>query len=551
MKIAPLDWNKKTAKALAEFLDDKARTAGPLLHLAGSLIPFGLLSTLLPEGPITGTLQWATLGLALVATAHAAATGYLPHKAWQPHGNARFLNLWEVWGTGLLPRSAQGIVLGKAGNRLVVKPATQDGHVLVTAGSGLGKTKSVAIPSLLRWPGSALVINIKGDISSATATVRAAHQRVIDFNPTDLNTARYNPLAAIKSPRDALELARTIVPTLKGDNAYFSIAAQDVLAAAILDGAANGLTLPEVALGVRMAPIEKLISALMKSQTPGVPQLVASVVGVPEKTLGGAMGELKNNLTLLATDKHLANALSGSDWTPQTLERGATVYLTVPEQDFSTYAPIFRIIYNQVMKHLTGRGEGKQPPILLLLDEFAQLGKLHDFTERIATLRSRNVHCMVFIQDLSQVEELYGKNGRRTIMANCRYKLVLGVDDVETARYFSDLAGTRSAENISKSRRSAEEAETVGEIGVPLIRPEEWRNLKKPVLFPFQSDPIRVNQVWTNWDKGDIDPILGRHIERDLDRLNKQRAKLGNKIVDLPERLEQPTHKEEKEREAQ
>jgi type IV secretion system protein VirD4 len=550
--IAPLDWNKKIAKALAEVLDDKAREVGPLLHFAGSLVPFGLLCTL-PQGPIVGTIQWAALGLALATTAHATLTTYLPYRPWQPHGNARFLKLWEVWASGLLPRSAEGIVLGKSGGRLVVKPATEDGHVLVTAGSGLGKTKSVAIPTLLRWPGSALVINIKGDISSATATVRGAYQRVVDFNPTDLHTARYNPLALVKSPKDALELARTIVPTIKGDNAYFSIAAQDVLAAAILDGAANGLTLPEVALGCRMAPIEKLISALTQSQTPGVAQLVASVVGVPEKTLGGAMGELKNNLTLLATDQKLANALSGSDWTPQTLERGATVYLTVPEQDFSTYAPIFRIIYNQVMKHLTGRGEGKQPPVLLLLDEFAQLGKLHDFTERIATLRSRNVHCMVFIQDLSQVEELYGKNGRRTIMANCRYKLVLGVDDVETARYFSDLAGTQSVENISRSRRSSEEAETIGEIGVPLVRPEEWRNLKKPILFPFRSDPIRLNQVWTNWDKGYVDPILGRHIERDLDQLNKQRVKLGNKIVDLPERTEQPaTHKkEEREREAQ
>lgn len=539
----PFILNEEVAKLVHKLLPRPAW--GVPLHFATTLIvPYILAVEFLPhnhwgEWVYDTFLDKGIPAASAILTAHAWWKVYRhPKEEWNPHGNARFATDTEVKRSALM-KTTEGIVFGKIGRRLVVKPATEDGHAAIVAGSGLGKTKSVANPTLLRWPGSALVINIKGDISAATMEIRGAKQKVFDFNPEDPDhSSRYNPIDWIKDEMDAQEMARIIIPPQTGDNAYFSNTAQDILAAALLEGSYKKQTISEICRRVRTTPFADLIGELMESPFPGVADLAASGFEVPEKTLGNVIGELRRNVTLFATSKGIRKVCSSSDWTPETLEEGATIYLTVPEEKFTTYAKLFGLIFNQVIKHLTGRGEGKQPPVLLVMDEFAQLGKLTDFENRISTLRSRNVHCMIFLQDLSQVEKLYGVYGRRTIMSNCRYKLVLGIDDPDTGKYFTTFAGTRPAENKSKSIRNGEETENISEIGVPLVRVEEWRNLEKPILFPYALHPVKVDQVWvteTHWD-----PIMKRLLEKELRQLEKEVEKQSAEIVPFPDRKELP-----------
>ena len=47
-----------------------------------------------------------------------------------------------------------------------------DGHTLVFAPTGKGKSRGVVIPNLLNWPGPAVVIDVKGELSATTAEYR-------------------------------------------------------------------------------------------------------------------------------------------------------------------------------------------------------------------------------------------------------------------------------------------------------------------------------------------------------------------------------------------
>ena len=90
----------------------------------------------------------------------------------------------------LLNVKAQGFVFGTHKRKFYVKPENTDGHILICGGPGSGKSSSIAIPSLLGWSSRIFAIDIKGELSAATASKPG--QRKI-FNPMRPNTYGFYP----------------------------------------------------------------------------------------------------------------------------------------------------------------------------------------------------------------------------------------------------------------------------------------------------------------------------------------------------------------------
>ena len=61
---------------------------------------------------------------------------------------------------------AQGVLLGKKFGLMAYSPEQDEGHILVMGPSGTGKTSALLIPTLRSWQGTALVVDISGDISA-------------------------------------------------------------------------------------------------------------------------------------------------------------------------------------------------------------------------------------------------------------------------------------------------------------------------------------------------------------------------------------------------
>lgn len=55
----------------------------------------------------------------------------------------------------------------------------------------------------------------------------------------------------------------------------------------------------------------------------------------------------------------------------------------------------------------------------LLLDEFAQVGRIPKFPNTIAVARGRGVSLVLGIQSLAQLDALYGKAGAEVVRTNC------------------------------------------------------------------------------------------------------------------------------------
>lgn len=88
--------------------------------------------------------------------------------------------------------------------------------------------------------------------------------------------------------------------------------------------------------------------------------------------------------------------------------------------------------------------------IRLILDEFANIGQIPDFDQKLATMRKYEISCSIILQALSQLKDIY-KDKWNTIISNCDTKLFLGCDDSETIEWMLKMLGkkTTTVQNTS------------------------------------------------------------------------------------------------------
>ncbi|WP_264812495.1 type IV secretory system conjugative DNA transfer family protein, partial [Gluconacetobacter sacchari] len=129
----------------------------------------------------------------------------------ETYGSARWASRQEVAGAGLL--GSDGLVLGRY-RRAYLRHDGPD-HVLCFAPTRSGKGVGLVIPTLLTWPGSAIVHDIKGENWELTAGFRATFGRVLLFDPTNRASATYNPLLEVRpgeyEVRDVQNIADILV----------------------------------------------------------------------------------------------------------------------------------------------------------------------------------------------------------------------------------------------------------------------------------------------------------------------------------------------------
>ena len=127
------------------------------------------------------------------------------------YGSARWAASTEIRAAGLA--APDGVVLGKFERDYLRHDGPE--HVLCFAPTRSGKGVGLVVPTLLTWPGSCIVHDIKGENWGLTSGFRARHGRVLLFDPTNTKSAAYNPLLEVRrgewEVRDVQNVADVLV----------------------------------------------------------------------------------------------------------------------------------------------------------------------------------------------------------------------------------------------------------------------------------------------------------------------------------------------------
>jgi len=373
------------------------------------------------------------------------------------YGSARWAVPDEIRAAGLL--GADGVILGRYGRDYLRHDGPE--HVLCFAPTRSGKGVGLVVPTLLTWPGSTIIHDIKGENWGLTAGFRSRHGRVLLFDPTDPASSAYNPLLEVrrgdKEVRDVQNIADILVDpegALDKRN-HWEKTSHSLLVGAILHvlyaepdktlaGVANFLSDPK-------RPVEATLRAMMNTphlREAGVhPVIASSARELLNKSENERSGVLSTAMSFLGLyrDPVVAKVTSRCDWRIADLVAGdkpVSLYLVVPPSDINRTKPLIRLLLNQVGRRLTEdlKTSANRHRLLLMLDEFPALGRLDFFESALAFMAGYGIKSFLIAQSLNQIEKAYGANN--SVLDNCHVRVAFATNDERTAKRVSDALGT-------------------------------------------------------------------------------------------------------------
>ncbi|RUW46524.1 conjugal transfer protein TraG [Mesorhizobium sp. M1A.F.Ca.ET.072.01.1.1] len=382
------------------------------------------------------------------------------------YGSARWAERREVEAAGLL--GADGVVLGRYDRHYLRHDGPE--HVLCFAPTRSGKGVGLVVPSLLTWPDSAIVHDIKGENWQLTAGFRAQHGRVLLFDPTNSQSSAYNPLLEVRrgewEVRDVQNIADILVDpegSLEKRN-HWEKTSHALLVGAILHVlyAENDKTLAGVAafLSDPKRPIEATLAAMMKTAHLGNagphPVIASAARELLNKSENERSGVLSTAMSFLGLyrDPVVAEVTRRCDWRISDIvgeRQPATLYLVVPPSDINRTKPLVRLILNQIGRRLTEdlKTGTSRRRLLLMLDEFPALGRLDFFESALAFMAGYGLKSFLIAQSLNQIEKAYGPNN--SILDNCHVRVSFATNDERTAKRVSDALGTATEMRAMKN----------------------------------------------------------------------------------------------------
>ncbi len=230
------------------------------------------------------------------------------------------------------------------------------------------------------------------------------------------------------------------------------------------------------------APAER-VSALAAALKPGDPAL-PFLAGVSGDGGGGQgiVSTLQNYLVEFA-DEDVSLMLHDNEVDLAAAGRRPTVVYVSSSSATGNRDRLVQAFWSQALSALRVEAatHGDRLPVetMLLLDEFASLGKVDQLFRDLGEIRSANLHVVCAFQSLNQLESRagYTKAEAETVLDLLGDKVILSVENVETARKLSDSMGTYGATTKSRSRSKGTNTSSAGSsepvMRRPLISPDE------------------------------------------------------------------------------
>ncbi len=397
-------------------------------------------------------------------------------------------------------------------------------NVLVVGGAGTGKSRFVAKPNLLQANTSYVITDPKGELLRDTgySFIQAGYKlRVFNLIEMDYSSG-YNPFAYIKNDNDILKAINILIKNTNpkgftGGNDPFWEKSETALLQAIFSYIWNEIVPEEqnfrtVMQLLRYADVkeedESYVSDLdiifneLKKEKPNniANRQYAIFKQGAGKTAKSILISVGVRLAAFNIDT-VANLTSRDELELDKIgDEKTALFVVIPDSD-TTFNFLAAMMYSQLFDSLyytadfINKGRLKYH-VRCMLDEFANIGYIPDFENRIATMRSREISCTIILQNLAQLETMY-KESWKTIVGNCDSFLFLGSKEFSTLEYVSKQLGKETIDTRNINLNKGKQGNTSYNYGIhgrELMQPDEIGRMPDDDcilmvrgLYPFYS----------------------------------------------------------------
>lgn len=402
---------------------------------------------------------------------------------------------------------------------------------IVIGGSGAGKSFRKIKPDIMQMTGSYVVTDPSGELYRDCAKLlRENGYKVRVLNLTNISLSNsYNPFVYMVEEQDVLNIADLFMKNSAGEGEkedFWSGAAQDMLVMIMLylfkaddEVKSFGRVIRLVnSIQYKDNKIDETceLGRCMKKHQMNEKNRndAASInwnglLGTPQETLGSIAKTLSTRLRLWAVeDVDMLTGEDEMDFDDIGVHKTA-IFLIIPAAR-QTYKAVANIFYSQLFERLMYIASVKynnRLPLLVSceLDEFANIGRIPNFSETLAVVRKYNIRLCIVLQGLSQLKAIYEKTFD-SIVGNCSIFTFLGTNDQESKEYVSKKLGKTTVRTDTRSHNRGNQgggSDNESYAARDLLAPDEIsRALKKGkngkcIVFVDEYNPFFLDKFNT------------------------------------------------------
>jgi len=373
---------------------------------------------------------------------------------------------------------------------------TDETHHITIAQSGAGKSISAIWPNLAFYAGPKIVLDPKGEHAKFAIKTLGIGGIVLDpYGNTDgMRTACFNPLAEININDDN---ARGFIQAISDGcvipeerDAHFTEAARTVIEGLIAHVLSNypeiDQNLPFVAdllkgfdpeLGVADPhALDNIIADMTTNNAAGgLPMEAAGILmRAGDRERGAILTTCFRSLKWV-NDVPMRRLLLDSDFLLSRIVRSSrdNLFIVLPFDYMEEARQIrwMRVLVNLINVHLfRNPRSSSQPKLLMILDEFKQLGYMRMLEEGIVTARGAGAKYWILLQDIGQLKANY-KASWQTFLGASNVQVFGAGNDPDTTKWTAEALG-----GLHES----------GSGNYPLMRPDEVKQ------FLGKEDPTQI-----------------------------------------------------------
>lgn len=467
-------------------------------------------------------------------------------KAESLHGDASFAELSDLKKAGLLKQTPQSILIGKYKGQYLWLGGAQ--HVITVSPTRSGKTTSIAIPVLLSYLHSMVVLDLKGELRKATSGWRAAQGHTIYvWAPYDDQgkTHRFNAFTLLvgmdagKRIGEIQTIAAILYPDEPGKDPFWTSQSRAAFTAfasymfeawdhwsRIFGRARDPNTdesFPSLERILRLssgadgrgtlAMLKEIVDNPQESSFVSVQTrtVFGNLAGLAEQTFSSVIATMQAPLQQFLSPV-LAAATNATDFDITAIRKHpTTLYVDIPTNKLDESGKLLNIFFSSVIGNNLTKQLGDEPDLkyqmLMLMDEFTAMGRVDVWAKRISISASYGVRDLCIVQSRAQLRSAYGDNDAQNFITNHGAQIVFAPREQSDAAEYSEMLGYKT---IRKEHRSTSRGGGSSQVSTnyteerrALFLPQEIKELPadEELIFYEGCKPIRANKNWFFKDK--------------------------------------------------
>jgi type IV conjugative transfer system coupling protein TraD len=345
---------------------------------------------------------------------------------------------------------------------------TECQHVFFVGAPGTGKTVFLnqTIERIMERRDRAIIYDFKGDFVSKFYRPGIDHI----FNPLDLRCLSWNVFNELHALYDFEAIAASLIPEGTDKNTFWNNSARDVFLSILTRLYREGRRTHADIWDIVKLPLGRLSQFI--SGEPGYVYIQNPESGQAASTHSVMMQFVR----CFEYMKDVTGDFSIKKWFTDESETG-NIFITNYADIKDTLKPILTLFIDLFIRQILSMPDDRDRRVFFLIDEFGTLQRLQSIVNLLTLGRSKGASAFIGIQDIGQIEEVYGKELRQTIINACGSNLIYRVSDPVTAKYLSDKIGERAVLETQEnhSMGSAENRD-----GLSLVRREKTDRLVLP-----------------------------------------------------------------------